>query len=321
LWAGLGVVLAGVLADVDLLSYFFGPSAFLTWRYTFTHSLPGALLIAATCALLFSKFQPKGSFFSAKKDAAKESLTSLAPAMLIAALLHVALDFAGLQGITLLWPVNQNLYALDWLPQIDPWICIILLFGLLLPELFHLVGSEIGTKDKTPRGRNGARIAFAMLIVYTGVRATLHQNAVAQLDAHSYRGESPHRVAAFADALSLETWHGFAETTSSVCTTDVPALSGTRFDPERAACVHKPEDSPALTAAQHTPATQLFLRASRFPKASLDATEDGTEVVIRDVRGTALNLAGAWTAVQIFEDRKNKVVQQTIVWASEVRLR
>src|SRR5258708_33838696 len=99
-------------------------------------------------------------------------------------------------------------FAWDWLPGVDPWILALLLAGILLPELFGLVGSEIGAKTKAPRGRNGAIAALVLALIYVGGRATLHGNAVAQLDAHTYRGESPRRLAAVGDPASLAARHG-----------------------------------------------------------------------------------------------------------------
>jgi hypothetical protein len=190
-----------------------------------------------------------------------------------------------------------------------------------LPQLFGLVSSEIGAKDRAPRGRNGALIALALICCYAGARVSLHGNATAQLDAHSYRGESPRRVAALPDSLSLSTWHGIVETTAQICTVDVPATGTTRFDPETAVCVHKPEPSPALAAAQQTEATRRFLEAARFPKASVGATEDGTEVVVRDMRTVAEGQSRFALAARVLLDPNGRVTSQRIVWARDVHLR
>jgi inner membrane protein len=191
----------------------------------------------------------------------------------------------------------------------------------LLPELFGLVGSEIGAKEKAPRGRIGAIAALLLVLLYVGARATLHGNAVAQLDAHTYRGESARRLAAFADPLSLVTWHGVVETSTQICTVNVPAAEGTRFDPESALCAHKPEASPALAKAQQALSMKTFLQAARFPKAIVGPTADGTEVVVRDMRDIAENEKRYAVAVYILLDWKGQVTSQVIIWASDLRLR
>jgi inner membrane protein len=239
----------------------------------------------------------------------------------LAAVAHVLMDLCTSAGVALLWPWRVTRIAWDWLPGVDPWILALLLAGILLPELFGLIGSEIGTKDTAPRGRNGAVTALVLVLIYVGARATLHGNSLGQLDAHTYRGESPRRVAAFADPVSLVTWHGMVETATQICSVDVPASESARFDPESGTCVHKPEDSPALAAAEQTEATKKFLQAARFPKASVGATEDGTEVEVRDVRDSAENETRFAVAVRVLLDRNGRMTTQEIVWASRVLLK
>jgi membrane-bound metal-dependent hydrolase YbcI (DUF457 family) len=323
----LALVLAGTLADLDLLTLFFWPRAYLSGRFTWTHSIVGTLAVIGIAGLVGWWFQSKSGPL---RKAGPTDAGSAAPvayfsieslAITISAILHVVLDLASSSGVAALWPLRQTRYAWDILPSTDPWILVLLLGGLLLPELFRLVSSEIGAKDKAPRGRRGGLIALALIAFYVGARATQHGNAVAQLDAHTYRGESPRRLAAFPDSLSLFTWHGVVETTSQICTADVPASSGSRFDPDSAVCVHKPEPSPALTTAQQTDAARQFLQAARFPKASVGSTEEGTEVVLRDVGDAAQQNSRFALAARVLLNPSGQAISQSIVWASDVRLR
>jgi inner membrane protein len=232
------------------------------------------------------------------------------------------MDLATSSGLAILWPFKDSRFAADLLPSTDPWILALLLAGILLPELFGLVGSEIGAKDKAPRGRNGAIVALVLVILYLGARASFHANAAAQLDAHSYRGESPKRVAAFPDTLSLVTWHGVIETTTQLCTIDVPVTDSPRFDSESGGvCLHKPEPSTALTVAQQTETATRFLRAARFPRASVGTTDDGTEIAIRDMRNTAEQETSYALAARVLLEGNGQVRSQHIVWARSLRLR
>jgi inner membrane protein len=239
----------------------------------------------------------------------------------LAAVMHLLMDLCTSAGVALLWPWRETRFAWDWLPRVDPWILALLLAGILLPGLFGLIGSEIGTRDTAPRGRSGAIAALGLVLFYVGARATLHGNAVAQLDAHTYRGESPRRLAAFADPVSLVTWRGVVEMATQICTVNVPASESARFDPESGVCVHKPEDSPLLQAAEQTETTKKFLQSVRFPKASVGTIEDGTEVVVRDVRDSAEDEKRFAVAARVLLDRNGKVTRQEILWASEARLR
>ena len=320
-WFVVGVVLAGTIADLDLLSALAGPGAYSCARGTFTHSILGtvgviAIAFGAMCLLKGKRRPPQTA--AATKD---EGIASFLLAAAFAAVLHVLLDVCTSAGVALLWPWRETRFAWDWLPRVDPWILAMLLAGILLPELFGLVGSEIGTKNTAPRGRGGALAALVLVLIYVGARATLHGNAVAQLDAHTYRGESPRRLAAFANPVSLVTWHGVVETSTQICTVDVPAAGSARFDPESGLCVHKPEDSALLQAAQQAAVVKKFLESARFPKASVGTTEDGTQVAIRDARDSAQDEKRFALAVRVLLDRNGRITSQELLWASEARLR
>jgi membrane-bound metal-dependent hydrolase YbcI (DUF457 family) len=320
-WFVLGVVFAGTIADVDLVSALVGPRAYLIARQTITHSVLGTVAVVAAAIGAAQLLRLKRRTLQKAAATQGAGIATLLIAVTLAAVMHVLMDLCTSAGVAVLWPWRETRFAWDWLPRVDPWILALLLAGILLPELFALVGSEIGTKDTTPRGRNGAIAGLVLMLIYVGARATLHGNAVAQLDAHTYRGESPRRLAAFADPVSLLTWHGAAETATQVCTVNVPPSENARFDPESAVCMHKPEDSPSLIAAEQAESTKKFLQVARFPRASVSVTENGTEVVVRDVRDSAEEEKRFAIAVRVLLDRNGKLTSQELLWASEVRLR
>jgi inner membrane protein len=317
----LGVVLAGTIADLDLVSVLFGPGTYLFARRTFTHSILGTVVVIAVSLGMTKLLRLQRRPLKKAAASEKSSLATILFTAALAAALHVLMDVCTSAGVALLWPWRVTRVAWDWLPGVDPWVLAILLAGILLPELFGLIGSEIGAKDAAPRGRNSAIMALVLLLIYVAARATLHGNATAQLDAHTYRRESPQRLAAFADPVSLVNWHGVVATATQLCMVSVPSSEGTRFDPESAVCVHKPEDSLSLQAAQQTEAAKTFLEAARFPKASVEAVEDGAEVVIRDARDSAEDETRFAVAARILLDRNGRLTSQEILWTSEVHLR
>lgn len=302
---------AGSIADLDLLSALFGPPAYFAARRTFTHSLFGTLVVIAL-AICFTRYLSKKQI---------EPLSALLPPLATAATIHVLLDVLQSEGVALLWPINSARFAMDWLPNVDPWILALLIAGILIPELFRLVSSEIGAKDKSPRGRNGATVALALIVVYIGTRIILHSGSLASLEPHSYHGESARRAAAFPDALSILTWHGVVETQSLICQIEVPAGLGKSFDPEGANCLHKPEASPALDAAQKTDVAQKYLQAVPFPRATVAKTEGGYEVVLRSMRDLVENEAHHRVAARIVLDPRFGISMENLVWLSEIRLR
>jgi inner membrane protein len=302
-----GMLVAGTLADLDELSVFFGPAAFLAAHRTGTHSILATFLIVAIAAAI--------TFFLDKTKTIPPRV--ILAAISAAAASHIVLDLLQSAGETLLWPFRSTRFAADYLPTIDPWILTTLLAAILLPELFRLVGSEIGAKDKSPRGRTGALIALSLMVLYVAARGDLHGEATETLDAHSYHGESPRRFGAFPDTLSLFTWHGIAETQSLVCLAEVPVHSGTPFDAETANCQHKPESSPALDLAQKTVVAERILQAARFPRATVEKTLDGYEVVIRSLRDLVEGETSHSVAARILLDARPRVFSEAIVWASE----
>jgi membrane-bound metal-dependent hydrolase YbcI (DUF457 family) len=305
------MLVAGTIADVDQLSVFFGPAAYLAAHRTWTHSILATLIIAAIAATL--------TFYLDKTESIP--LRTILAAAFVGDAAHIVLDLFQSAGETLLWPFRATRFAADYLPRIDPWILTLLLAGILLPELFRLVGSEIGAKHKTPRGRNGALIALALIVVYISARGVLHGDATDILDAHSYRGESPRRLGAFPDPISLFTWHGIAETQSLVCLAEVPVHSAREFDTEAANCQHKPEFSPALDLAQKTAVAEKFLRSARFPRATFEKTQDGYEVTIRSLRDVVEQERSHSVAARIVLDAKPRVLSEELVWAKNLRPR
>src|SRR6202166_2647291 len=307
LWAF--TIPTGVIADIDAFSVFISPSAYLAWHRTYTHSLLASLIIA--CAF--------GAAY--RVGASRELISRLtARSVFVAALLmqwlHLAMDAAQWQGVELFWPINPARIAADWLPAIDPWIISILVGAIVLPEFFHLIGSEIGAKDKRPRGFVGAIVGLIMVASYIGLRADLHATAVAQMQNRSYAGELPRQVAAFSDFVSLVTWHGVADTESALHEVTVHINSSRPSSLDPGINLFKPEANPLLQAAQATDAAKYFLRVARFPKATVQKMDTGSEVQIRDLRYAAVEEVKREPMLTVDFDPSGKMISEEIVWAS-----
>jgi membrane-bound metal-dependent hydrolase YbcI (DUF457 family) len=305
------MLFAGTVADIDLLSLLFGPGAYFAGHRTYTHSIVGTFAVIVLAV-----------FFTRSLDRKQpEPFVTLMSPLALAAAFHVVLDLLQSEGVGLLWPLRPVRLAMDWLPSIDPWIVALLVAGILVPELLRLVSSEIGAKSTTPRGRNGALVALCFLALYIGARALQHSGAIASLEPHSYQGESARRVGAYPDGFSLLTWHGVVETGSLLCQAEVPVGPGRTFDAESAVCLHKPEPSAELDAAEKTRVAQEYVRAVPFPRAVVAKTEDGYEVVIRSMRDLAESETRHRVAVLILVDSKFAISGQDLVWVSDIRLR
>jgi membrane-bound metal-dependent hydrolase YbcI (DUF457 family) len=301
------MLLAGTLADLDGWSAYFGPSAFLTFHRTYFHSLLAALFLALLIALLF-KFPKRPP--TETQISIKDIFVSVAAA----ALLHLLMDLCQSAGVELLWPFSPRRFSLDWLAHLDLWILGILLAGILLPLLSGLVTEEIGAKAKGPKGRVGASLALATLVLYIGARAVLHSSALTVLESRTYHGEPPRRTAAFAQSASAFRWHGIVETESALHDVEVEVGPGTSFDPETAITTYKPEPSQALDAAVNTPIARRFLQAARFPKASVEKTPQGFHIILHTFPYTRYAGSGPRVEVLIDTDPTGKLLSEELTW-------
>lgn len=311
--AAVSAVAAGVFADTDWISIYFGPAAFLTWHRTCFHSLPSALLFAAVLTLIL-----RGVLQATAKPQPSAILPIFA-ASLSAALVHVIMDTWQSAGVALLWPFSSRRFGADWLPALDPWILAILIVCIALPELLHLVSSEIGAKSKKPRGQTGALVGLALMVIYIGVRATLHSNVVAALESRSFHGEPARRASAFPESLSLFTWHGLAETENALNEIEVNTRGASNLDADTSLQLFKPQSSPALDAARSTAIAKRFLATAQIPKASVEKTETGYIVVLRDLRYAVSGETDHEIAALIELDANSKVISQELIWARDLR--
>ena len=276
-WAVPMLLVSGLVADLDWVSYIAGAPAFLEWHRTASHSLLGAAVISVSTA---------AGFWLASRQRNASGAVRFFPALAVCAAsagLHLLLDLTNSDGVKLLWPFSPRWFAWDLSQTVDPGLLAILLVGLLVPGLLNLIGEEIGGRSgRRPAGR-GAVIALSVAALYMCARGLQHQRAEALLNAHTYRQETPIRTAAF-PASSPFLWHGVAETQTALHQVEVPLLPGPLFDARTARSRFKPENSQALERAVASPAGRTFLAYARFPLASVEPMGEGVEVRMRDLR-------------------------------------
>ena len=278
------LLVSGVAADLDYASYLGGPQAFLRFHRSLLHSVLGSALLIVALACAFWAF--------ARQRSAQNTDSPQIPLRFAAALgvcsfgvgTHLLFDLCSGIGVQLLWPFRQIWSAWDALTNRDPWVLVLLVLGLLLPEVFRLVSEEIGERKKGPRGQRAAVITLLLLFIYLGARAGLHSRAIDQLNAREYNGQPALASGAFPSSLSPFAWRGLASTDNAIETIEMSLAPGAAFDPDNAVPHYKPEDSPALGAAQNAPAAKLFLRYARFPLATLEREDEDFQFTLRDLR-------------------------------------
>jgi membrane-bound metal-dependent hydrolase YbcI (DUF457 family) len=302
----LAAILAGSAANLDQLSASINPSVFLDCYRTATHSIIGTLGIV----IVFSA----AAAIAGRRKSNADRFHTIFLVVLAACALHVAMDVTQNEGVQLLWPFRAKRYSADWVAHFDLWMLLILLVGALLPQLLALVTEEIGAKAKGPRGRIGAIIALVGVVIYVGWRATLHGNGVAMMEARTYRGELPGRVGAFAESDSPFHWHGIVETERAFHDLNVNVAPAPSFSPDAAVVYYKPESSAPLDAARSTKSVRRWLVVAKFPKATVEKTNTGYRVEIRDLaeRGEAQSSRRVIAIVQT--DANAKVVSDELAW-------
>jgi len=301
------MVLAGVIADFDWFSASFGPPAYLRWHRSASHSFL-FVLVLAFAASLFSRIhrqnQTTGSW-------AGFSWTAIAAA----ASLHVLMDLLQADAVVPLWPFIAKRWSFDLAPPVDPWLLVILAGAILFPELIRLVGDEIGSKSKRPRGRTGAITGLALTLLYFAMRGLFHANTVAALDARTVAGEMPRRVAAFPDATSPFLWHSIVETESALHLADMRSSTGGEVSyTSGVTTLRKPEASPMLSAAQTSLAAVAFLKAARFPKATVEKETEGYSVEIFDAKDQAMAETHRAVFADVTLDKSANVVSSGLHW-------
>jgi len=301
----IAMLCAGLVADMDFLSANFGPSAYLRWNRTATHSIAFILVLALT-AFLFSlklRHNPRASWTGFSWAA-----------ITAAAALHILMDSLQADPVAPFWPFPAKRSSLDISPVVDPWLLVILAVAILLPELFRLVSDEIGSRTKRPRGRNGAIAGLAFAVIYCAMRAQFHGNVTASLEARTVSGEIPRRVAAFPDSVSPFLWHSVVETESALHLYTLRSMGGEVSYATGVTILRKPEPSPVLTAAQSSPAAVTFLKTARFPKAIVEQQTEGFSVEIKDLKDQAMQRSNHAIFADINLDRTPKVISYELQW-------
>jgi membrane-bound metal-dependent hydrolase YbcI (DUF457 family) len=308
------IIVAGTVADLDALSGIFGPSAYLKWHCTYTHSIVAWAIAGVLLGVLYLLLRRKGALTEGVAG-------PVLAAIFISGLLHLAMDACQADGITAFWPFSGRRVAADWLAGVDPWIIAVLVAAVLVPELARLVSDEIGARSKGPRGRVGAILGLTLVIFYVGARASFHASALPAIQGRTYRGELPRRASAYPEPISLFTWHAIVETDRSLQELTVDVAPGASFDPENGTTVYKPGASPMLENAQKTETARKFLRVASFPKASIEKTPDGYEVEIRDLRYAVSGEMRHEVVAVIQTDANGKVTQDELRWERDLRRR
>lgn len=276
-----GPYAAGVLVvavnspDIDIVSRVSSTANYLAHHRGITHSLAAAPVLAlAVIGLFFLGHRAVRS--SRPFQPARAFLVALGGILFG----HLFMDWTTNYGTRLLLPFSSRWLAWDAVPIIDVWILLALVGGLTLPLLFRMISEEIGARRSS--GRGAAVAVLILLVVWIGFRGLCHARALAVMESHTYAGRLPQRISAFATLSNPLRWRGVVETSETWEMLELNLLED--FDPTSSKTYHPPEESPALEVARRARTAQIFLDFARFPYSYVEHTDNGYEVVMRDLR-------------------------------------
>lgn len=299
-------LLAGVAPDLDWLWHLPAPLSRLRAYGTATQSLIGAAVLAGAIAA--------GVWLAARKRPAAPPLPRLLAAALVAAGAHVLLDLSSATGIELFWPFRAARISWNLVHGFDAILLLILAACALFAALQGLVTEEIGAGQDSRPPRAWPVIALALILLYLGARAVLHQRAEQVLGRGEYNGSPARHWAAFPAGPNPFSWRGVVETDSFLAEVDVSVGPGAEFSPETAALHYKPEPSPEEEAAAAAPLARAFMALARFPLLTLTNLAEGSRGELRELGDSVLRTRqGAWRAL-IDLDAQSRVVRQELVY-------
>jgi membrane-bound metal-dependent hydrolase YbcI (DUF457 family) len=278
------MIVAGLAPDLDYATYFGGASAFMRFHRTVLHSIAGSMVVAFAVAAIFCAIDRK---YPQRKKSFSQTIAPLrfGPALAVSAIGaagHLLLDLFSGVGLQLLWPFRAQWVGWEVIGDLDLWVFLLLVLGLLLPLLLGLVNEEVGAQKKGSGGQRAAIVTLVLICAYFGWRANLRSRAIDLLLSREYHGRIALSAAAFPASSSPYQWRGLVETDNTMELLDVGLHDD--FDSNRSDSLFKPQPSPALAAGEDSTAARAFLRYAKVPFANVQAREAGFRVEIHDLR-------------------------------------
>jgi inner membrane protein len=282
--ATLTLTLAAEAPDLDVFSGFRGRTFGFAHHRGFTHSFLGVPLVAGVVVgFVYWIWRLRGHKTNDPNLPPRWWLLFLYGCL--AGLSHILLDFTNNYGVRPFWPFWEKWYSWDIVFIVEPVMLVLMILGLIVPSLFALVDREIGALQRGPRGRIGATLALAGIVLMWGVRDYEHRRAVHALEARTYNDADPLRVSAYPRIIDPFHWYGVAETPAFFALASVDSLTP-EVDPAGRLEIHyKPEETPVTLAAKASYAGRVFLDWAQYPVTQTETLPNqGYIVRFQDLR-------------------------------------
>jgi inner membrane protein len=267
------LVFSAVAPDLDYITRLWGADVFLRYHRGITH---GILALFAFPLIMGAIFRNKGGFFY------YYFLSFIAYG------LHLFFDLTNPYGIRILSPLDWNLYSLDLMFVIDPFIGGGLLLCIIMGRM---------NKKKAPL------IAICIIILmaaYIGGRAHLQSEAKGflktEVDANIYR--------LYPLPLDPLRWWFIAKSGSEIETGSVDLFTKSIYIKNRYRLDKK---SPAIVESKKERVVQNFLYFARFPYAEVKREGDRTIVTWKELSFSFL--PGERFIATVVMDKDGRVIE------------
>jgi inner membrane protein len=287
-YATLAMTLAAEAPDLDILWSIKGPVAAFEHHRGITHTLLGIPFEAAVITAfvwLIHRLRLKRNP-AAKPPAAPIRWRNIYLFSIVALLSHILLDWTNNYGIRPFFPFNPRWYCGSFVFIFEPLMFLLLLAALIAPALFGLIGSEVGAKKASFRGRGWAIAALTGILVLWGFR--LFERAVAINLARAAEPNPEAIVRSTADPYPINPfrWQTIVETPLLYRLSTVNTLNSNVLSRPQADIYYKPPSTLAALEAKRSWLGHVYLDWSQYPLVNETGTDsDGlTTITFRDLR-------------------------------------
>jgi inner membrane protein len=282
--ATLTMTLAAEAPDIDVIAGFWGPLVGFQHHRGITHTFVGVPFMSAAVlgvVWIMHRIWSRNQRRQTKGPIRWGMLYALA---IVASLSHILLDFTNNYGVRPFFPFDPRWYSWDIIFIIEPVMLALLALALILPSIFGLVSTELGSKRPAFRGRGLAIGALVLIAAFWLVRDVQHRTALRMLSSRDYDTGVAKRVGAMPYPINPFRWYAVVETDSAYETFDVHpnSLQIDPYGPQ--GTFFKPPETAVSLAAKKSWAGRVYLDWARFPIIETVPNESGWSVYFRDAR-------------------------------------
>jgi len=282
-YATVAMAVAAELPDIDMLWSLGGPVTGLEHHRGLTHTF---VAIPFEAALLTTAFYALYRLRRKPSDA-PANWPWLFAGTLLALLSHILLDWTNNYGIRPFFPFNPHWYAGSFVFIFEPILFLILLAGLILPSLFALINSEIGSRRRAFPSPNWSFAALLLIFALYLFRFNEHTKAL-QLAAQNAPADAT-RFFASPHPTNPWLWSVVTDTPSAYHLSTLHTNTSLTDPTTPADTLYKPPTTLPLLVAKRTFLGRIFLDWSQYPilaesTNTSDPTHSLTQITFSDAR-------------------------------------